>query len=81
MTLVFFAAKVNAQNKKSKDIKSIKSMQGCYKVTFNFAETFNYSEDTNYVSSPNKTDYALEWIDIVESNENKIILQHILQTC
>ena len=44
LSLVFFGVKANAQSKKSKDIKSIKSMQGCYKVTFNFAETFNYSE-------------------------------------
>ena len=79
LSLVFFGVNANSQSKKSKDIKSIKSMQGCYKVTFNFAETFNYLEDSNYVSSPNKTDYALEWIDIVEANENKIMLQHILQ--
>ena len=49
LSLVFFALATKAQTKKSKDINSIKSMQGCYKVTFNFAETVNYSEDSNYV--------------------------------
>jgi len=34
-----------SQSKKSKDILSIKSMCGCFKIDFNFAETFVFSED------------------------------------
>ena len=37
-----------AQSKKSMDIESIKSMCGCFKIDFNFAETFVFSEDEDY---------------------------------
>jgi hypothetical protein len=34
-----------AQDKKQQDIKSIKSMCGCYEIEFNFAETFRVTKD------------------------------------
>ena len=37
-----------SQSKKSKDIESIKSMCGCFKIDFNFAETFVFSNDEDY---------------------------------
>ena len=76
---ILFSLTLGAQNKKRKDVMAIKSMQGCYKVTFTFAETFNYSEDSNYVPSPNKIDYAIEWVDLIEETDSSIVLQHILQ--
>jgi len=73
-----FALPAQSQNKKEQDVKAIKSMCGCYEVGFNFAETFQYSEDENYTPSEVKHDTALEWIELVEDSENKIVMQHIL---
>lgn len=67
--------------KKQSDKKAIKSMCGCYEVQFNFAETFAYSKDsTTYVPSKTKHDKALEWVEVLEDSENKIVLQHVLIT-
>lgn len=68
-----------SQSKKKKDIASIKDMCGCFEVTFNFAETFNYSKDSLYKPSKTKTDKALEWAQLVEEDNNKISIQHLLQ--
>jgi hypothetical protein len=69
------------ENKKAKDAKAIKSMCGCYEVQFNFAETFQYPKDTaNYVPSKTKHEKALEWIEVAEENDSKIVMQHILIT-
>jgi len=69
----------NAQDsKKNEDIKSIKSMCGCYEVEFNFAETFQYSKDEKYQPSKTKTDYGLEWVELLEDTPNKLVLQHLL---
>ena len=68
-----------SQIKKQKDVESIKSMCGCYEVTFKFAETFNYSKDSTYTPSKNKIAYAVEWIDLTYIDKNNLIIQHILQ--
>jgi hypothetical protein len=73
---IFSAA--NAQNKLKEDVKAIKSMCGCYEVEFNFAETFQYNKEETYVPSKTKYDYGLEWIELVEDQPNKLVLQHIL---
>jgi hypothetical protein len=83
VTLLTFLAlalisNTNAQNKKNQDQKAIKSMCGCYEVGFNFAETFQYSNDTNYKPSPVKHEKGLEWVQLVEDSENKIVMQHLL---
>ena len=75
MLCVFSA---NAQNKKEKDQKAIKAMCGCYEVGFNFAETFSYSKDSTYQASKVKHDKGLEWVELVEDKDNKIVLQHLL---
>jgi hypothetical protein len=68
-----------SQDKKQQDIKSIKSMCGCYEVKFNFAETFQYSKDSlNYKPSATKHESALEWVELVEDTPNKIVMQHLL---
>lgn len=68
----------NAQNKKKQDQESIKSMCGCYEVSFDFAETFEYSKDTAYVASDVKHDKALEWVELLEDGKDKIVMQHLL---
>ena len=66
-------------SKKQQDLNSIKSMCGCYEVKFNFAETFNYPKDSiNYKKSTTKHDSGLEWIELVENQPNKLVLQHLL---
>ncbi len=76
---ITFTLNAKAQGKKKKDINAIKSMCGCFEVTFNFAETFNYSEDSLYKPSKEKTAKALEWAQLVEDNKDKIVIQHLLQ--
>lgn len=81
LSLLFltFTATINAQNKKKQDQDAIKNMCGCYEVTFNFAETFNYSQDSLYKPSETKVDRGLEWAQLVEDSDNKIVIQHLLQ--
>jgi hypothetical protein len=69
---------LNAQSKKKKDQQAIKKMQGCYKVAFNFAETFNYSKDSTYTPSQVKHDKGLEWVELIEDQKDKIVMQHLL---
>lgn len=77
--ITLFTMNSNAQeSKKAEDIKAINSMCGCYEVTFNFAETFQYSKDEKYQPSKTKYDYGLEWVEQVENQPNKIVLQHLL---
>lgn len=77
---IFFSAMaLQAQNKKELDKKSIKNMCGCYEVTFNFAETFNYSKDSLYKPSDKKITGGLEWAEMITDEDDKIVIQHILQ--
>ena len=78
-TLLLLNVKSFSQIKKQKDVEAIKSMCGCYEVTFKFAETFNYSKDSTYTPSKNKIAYAVEWIDLTYIDKNSLIIQHILQ--
>ncbi|GAK88984.1 hypothetical protein JCM19297_3508 [Nonlabens ulvanivorans] len=76
---LFMVIMATAQDKKQQDIDAIKSMCGCYEVTFNFTETFNYSNDSLYKPSATKVDKALEWAQLVTDDEDKIQIQHLLQ--
>ena len=76
--LIIVSFSAYAQTKKEKDWTSIKSMCGCYEVNFNFAETFSYSKDSTYQPSKNKYDKALEWVQLVDSNEDFVSMQHLL---
>ena len=78
LSILLVVSAVNAQTKKEKDIAAIKKMCGCYEVEFNFAETFNYSEEIDYEPSRTKRTGALEWVQVVENEEDKIMLQHLL---
>ena len=73
-----FCIPLSAQTKKEKDITAIKSMCGCYEVSFNFAETFNYADNADYQPSKTKHDSGLEWVQLVEDSEDKIVMQHLL---
>jgi len=79
LLLIVFSLSVTAQSKKKKDQEAIKSMCGCYEVTFNFTETFNYSQDSLYKPSETKIASGLEWAQLVEDSDNKISIQHLLQ--
>jgi hypothetical protein len=78
-TLLLISSLVNSQSKKELDHKEIKNMCGCYEVTFNFAETFNYSQDSLYKPSKMKSEKAMEWVQLVEENDEKVSMQHLLQ--
>lgn len=81
LAISLFGTFANAQkDKKTEDQKAIKSMCGCYEVKFNFAETFQYSKDSLYKPSKTKYDSGLEWVELVEDQSNKIVLQHLLIT-
>ena len=68
----------SAQSKKNKDIESIKSMCGCFKIDFNFSETFVFSDDENYKKSKTYRSGATEWGQLVVDEKNKISIQHLL---
>lgn len=77
--MLFLAIAGNAQTKKQEDTKAIKSMCGCYEVTFNFAETFTPKDKAaDYKASPTKVEKALEWVELVEDSPNKVVMQHLL---
>ncbi|MET0242705.1 MAG: DUF6607 family protein [Flavitalea sp.] len=63
-----------AQNKE--DAESIKSLCGCFEVTFMYAETF--SADTAYKYSNKYRAKGLEYVVAEESNPTKYVLQHLL---
>lgn len=64
--------------KQQQDLKAIKSMCGCYEVTFNFTETFQTKKDSAYKESPTKKDFGLEWVELLDDQSNKVVLQHLL---
>lgn len=70
---------LHAQDKKKLDKDAIKSMCGCFEVSFNFAETFNYSNDSLYKPSKIKETSGLEWAQLVTDDDGKVVIQHILQ--
>ncbi len=79
LCLIFSVITLQAQNKKELDKNSIKEMCGCYEVSFNFAETFNYSTDSLYKPSPQEISRGLEWAELLEDKDDKIVIQHLLQ--
>ena len=67
-----------SQSKKYKDVESIKSMCGCFKIDFNFTETFVFSEDEDYKKSKTYKSGGLEWGHLIVDEKNKISIQHLL---
>ena len=70
----FFSQK----SKQDLDKKAIKGMCGCYEVGFNFAETFVFSKDSTYKPSKVKYASALEFAQLVEETDDKVVIQHLL---
>lgn len=79
MTAALFVASsaVFGQTKKEQDKAAILKMQGCYNVTFSFAETFSPNKNYEY-HNDRKYESAIEYVAVVENSENKIVLQHLL---
>lgn len=75
--MMAFAASAQ-NNKMDQDREAIKGMCGCFEVGFNFKETFAYSEDSVYTPSREKHAGALEYAKLVEDEEGKIVIQHLL---
>ncbi len=63
-------------SKKELDKQSIRKMAGIYRVNFDFAETF--SPDTSYQYHERYSEWGVEYVFILEENENLISLQHLL---
>ncbi|WP_258099599.1 DUF6607 family protein [Marinoscillum pacificum] len=76
LTLLTIATLAYSQKQKKADIESIKSMCGCYDISFNFAETFSPKEDYEY--HDNYTSGALEYAFVVEESKDKVVIQHLL---
>lgn len=64
------------ENKKQQDIQAIKDMCGCYEVKFKYTETF--APEIDYEKHLDYTAAALEWAELIEDDENKLSIQHIL---
>lgn len=75
--LLVASSAVFGQTKKDQDRAAILKMEGCYKVTFSFAETFSPNKDYEY-HNDRKYEQAIELVEVVENTENKIVLQHLL---
>ncbi|WP_338763089.1 DUF6607 family protein [Bernardetia sp. ABR2-2B] len=74
LSVAFISPSDNDPNPKDK--QAIKSMCGCYEVSFDFAETF--AVDTNYQFHENYTASALEWVELVEETPTFVSMQHLL---
>lgn len=79
LLMLLAATPLLGQKKAKMDRQAIKEMCGCFEVTFNFAETFQYSPDSLYKPSKNKVSKGLEWAQLVTDQDDKIVIQHILQ--
>jgi hypothetical protein len=73
-----FSFAVSAQQSKiQQDKEAIKSMCGCYRITFDYAETF--PNDTGYkIHEPYHAVAPAEWIFVEEESDNNIVIQHLL---
>ena len=75
---IFFIFSFSQEKNHDFDKQLIKGMCGCFDVKFNFAETFSYSKDSTYQPSKVKIAGALEWAQLVEEDNNKVVIQHLL---
>jgi hypothetical protein len=75
-TIAMFLMAIPVFSQSNEDIDAILSMQGDYKVTFEFAETFSPIE--NYEYHDRKFDKGIERIEVVKNERNFISLQHLL---
>lgn len=64
------------EEKKQQDIESIKAMCGCYEVKFKYTETF--APEIDYEKHHDYTASALEWAQLIQDDDNKLSIQHLL---
>ncbi|MCH8533857.1 MAG: hypothetical protein LAT51_02195 [Flavobacteriaceae bacterium] len=77
MLAVFtFSFSFGQKKKYQQDVEAIKSMCGCYEVTFKYTETF--SPEIDYEKAYDYTSGALEWAEAIVDEKGKIVIQHIL---
>ena len=76
LALLTFFHSLHVLAQSPQDLQSIRSMCGCYDVTFSFAETF--SPDTGYEFHDNYNASALEWVEMANDQGDFLQLQHIL---
>ena len=79
LILMILLSTVLAQGQSDKqlqDLHAIKAMQGCYEVKFEYAETFSPVE--GYEKVANYEARGLEWVEMVEGEDDKVVLQHLL---
>ncbi|MBQ4821701.1 DUF6607 family protein [Aquimarina sp. MMG016] len=75
LALISFSTSAQ-KDKKKQDVEAIKSMCGCYEVTFKYSETFSPKED--YIKSKDYATGGLEWAELIEDKEDKLSIQHLL---
>jgi len=68
---------VYSQSTLKQDKEAIKSMCGCYSITFDYAETFPHV-DGYKIRDPYHTGASAEWIFVEEETDDKIVIQHLL---
>lgn len=73
---LFFTRMQAQETKKEMDEESIKSMCGCFEVSFKYTETF--SPEIDYEKHLDYTAMGLEWAQAVVDSSNHISIQHIL---
>jgi hypothetical protein len=74
--LILASMTFGQSEKKIQDLHAIKAMQGCFEVKFEYAETF--SPVDGYEKAENYEAKGLEWVEMVEGADDKVVLQHLL---
>ena len=74
---LFISIPVYSQTAFDKDKEAIKSMCGCYSITFDYAETFPQHDDYE-IHEPYHAAASSEWIFVEEETDDKIVIQHLL---
>jgi hypothetical protein len=76
LTCLYLLALIAAKAQDKQDVEAIKSLCGCYEVEFKYIETF--SPDKNYKLKDKYVAKALEWGVLIESSDNRLVIQRIL---
>jgi hypothetical protein len=76
--VALMAASISQASASRLDQAAIKSMAGCFEVSFNFKETFTSPEATT--RSADYHEKGLEWVALDLDSKKEIHLQHILLT-
>ncbi|NJB71391.1 hypothetical protein GGR42_001853 [Saonia flava] len=75
LVLIMFGG-IAQEGKKQQDIEAIKAMCGCYDITFKYTETF--APEIDYEQHHDYTASAHELALLIEDEDNKLSIQHLL---